>query len=176
MHEEVERWNEISDKMPGERVELEIGQTFFVGSIKVEVLAVKNPEIKINPINNQSCAFRLTEDGFTLLILGDLGAEAGRKLMASGADLKADCVQLAHHGQGGVSEEFYDAVKPKYCLWATPAWLWYNYNYLGDGAMYEGPFKTRQTVAWLKKHDPVNVLNFEYTVVFDTDTKNVEKF
>ena len=40
--------------------------------------------------------------------------------------LKADYVQMAHHGQNGVDKPFYEAVNPTACLWCTPQWLWDN--------------------------------------------------
>jgi hypothetical protein len=36
---------------------------------------------------------------------------------------KADYVQMAHHGQDGVSENFYKSIDFKYCLWSTPTWV-----------------------------------------------------
>jgi hypothetical protein len=31
---------------------------------------------------------------------------------------------MAHHGQNGVSEEFYKTVSFRACLWPTPSWVW----------------------------------------------------
>ena len=54
----------------------------------------------------------------------------------------SDYTQLAHHGQNGVSEKFYQYIKPRRCLWATPEWLWNNDN--GNG--YDsGPYATVKT-------------------------------
>src|SRR5690606_18404472 len=60
--------------------------------------------------------------------LGDLGIEAGDKLLGSSSkkDLDCDYLQLAHHGQRGVSKDFYRSIKFKACLWPTPLWLWNN--------------------------------------------------
>ena len=174
---EVIEWNAFARENLDERYfDVKKGQVFNLGSMKIEVLAEKNPEIIENPINNQSAVFRITEDGFTFIVLGDLGIEAGEKLMNSGVDLKADAVQMAHHGQQGVTEEFYKKVQPTYCFWATPDWLWYNYNYLGNGEPFKGPFKTQETAEWMKKLNTVNILNFEHTVVFDSETKEVKDF
>jgi beta-lactamase superfamily II metal-dependent hydrolase len=137
--------------------------------MKVEVIAEANPEITENPVNNQSAVFRITENGFTFLVLGDLGVEAGEKLMKSGEILRADGVQMAHHGQQGVTEEFYQRIQPKYCFWPTPEWLWKN-------NVPNWNFKTPETASWMKKLNTVNILNFEYTVMFDTETKEVVKF
>lgn len=54
---------------------------------------------------------------------------------------------MAHHGQAGVSEEFYKAVDPKYCLWPTPDWLWENKRRCRQNS---GPWKTIEVRAWME--------------------------
>lgn len=65
-------------------------------------------------------------------------------------ELDSDYVQMAHHGQNGVTYEFYQAVSPKYCLWPTPEWLWNNDN---GGGYNSGPWKTLETREWIEKLD-----------------------
>jgi len=78
--------------------------------------------------NNAGIVYKMMINGKKILFLGDLGEAGGRRLLADcGAEqLQADIVQMAHHGQNGVDEEFYRAVNPSICLWPTPAWLWNN--------------------------------------------------
>ena len=169
-------WNAFARENLDERYfDVQKGQVFELGSMKVEVLSICNPEILENPMNNQSAVYRITEDGFTFLVLGDLGVEGGRKLMATGQDLKADAVQMAHHGQQGVEEIFYKEVAPTYAFWPTPDWLWENRPRLG-GEPGSAAFKTQEVAAWMEKLNTVNVFAFEHTVVFDSETKKVEKF
>ena len=68
---------------------IEEGQVFQLGSMRVEVLSGANPDLLNEPFNNQSCVFRVSEEDFSLIILGDLGAEGGRRLLEKGYDLKA---------------------------------------------------------------------------------------
>jgi hypothetical protein len=84
----------------------------------------------------------------SVLFTGDLGVEGGKKLLDSpyGKLLKADYVQMAHHGQNGVDESFYRAVQPKYCLWPTPEWLW---NNDGGSGPNSGPWKTMEVREWM---------------------------
>ena len=149
------------------------GQVFQLGSLKVEVLAGANPDLEMNAFNNQSCVFRISEKDFSLLILGDLGAEAGRRLLQKGYDLKADAVQMAHHGQNGVEEEFYQAIRPEWAFWPTPKWLWDNTPYLG-GEAGTGRFRTCEVIEWMKKLGTKNITCFDHTVMFDTQTKKTE--
>ena len=91
------------------------------------------------------------------MILGDLGVEGGRTLLSTvdPALIKADYCQMSHHGQNGVSREVYEAIRPTYCLWPTPSWLWDN---MGPGGYDTGIFGTVVTRGWLsslrcvKKH------------------------
>ena len=93
--------------------------------------------IKMN-VNNKS-----------ILFLADTGVESGEKLLQEQKEkLKADIVQMAHHGQAGVTEEVYQAIDPKICLWPTPDWLWD--NNLGEG-YNTAPYKTITTREWIEK-------------------------
>lgn len=130
--------------------ELVPGELLTFDEVCIEVLAVKNPEIRANALNNSSVVLRVSDPRKSVLFLGDLGPEAGEKLLASkyAKRLRADYVQMAHHGQNGVTEDFYKAVSPSYCLWATPKWLWENDQGKGPGT---GPWKTLEVRAWMEK-------------------------
>lgn len=121
---------------------------FDGGKITTHVLRTPDEAITFNPINNSSCVFRFEVDGKRILFLGDLGVEGGNQLLATypPEELKADYVQMAHHGQGGVSKECYEAIRPDYCLWPTPTWLWDN---LGAGGYDTGIFGTIVTRGWI---------------------------
>lgn len=121
---------------------------FDGGRVVIRVLRTPDEAITSNPINNSSCVFRFEVDGKSILFLGDLGVEGGDQLMAINPPelLKADYVQMSHHGQGGVSKECYAVIKPDYCLWPTPSWLWDN---MGAGGYDTGVFSTVITRGWL---------------------------
>lgn len=103
------------------------GDRFAVGAMQAEVLWEPDTSITSNVINNSSIVVRITLGKKVLLILGDLGVEGGKAVLAHYGDaLKADLVEMAHHGQNGVDRDFYEAVKPSVCLWCAPQWLWDN--------------------------------------------------
>lgn len=126
------------------------GDVFEFDQIKINVLRVFNKEITVNFVNNSSAVYRIDSPKTRVLILGDLGVEAGKEVMenCSAEILYADYTQLAHHGQNGVSQEFYQYIKPKTCLWASPEWLWNNDN--GNG-FDSGPWATLQTRKWMQE-------------------------
>ena len=123
--------------------------TFDQGRIRVPILRTPDENITANPINNSSIVFRFEADGKRILFLGDLGEEGGIQLMEAHPEgLHADLLQMAHHGQNGVSRECYEAIRPTYCLWPTPSWLWEN---LGPKGYDTGIFNTVVTRGWISE-------------------------
>lgn len=140
---------ELLKTLPKERLHtVERGQVITVDDVTVTVM---NDRYEPGPDqvgerdgNDASIAYRMVVNGVSILFLGDLQTIGGDLLLEqAGADaLKSDIVQMAHHGQHGVSEAVYQAVSPSICLWPTPDWLWEN-----EGDAYETP----QTQEWMQK-------------------------
>ena len=103
----------------------ERGTTFSYGNVSVEILNTAY-SIPIDTGNNSSICYMITINGKKLLITGDLPYEAAGKLLEElpPEKLKADIVQMAHHGQHGGSFAFYSTVAPKYALWPSSKELW----------------------------------------------------
>ena len=131
--------------------------TFDGGNATVRILHTPDETLVRNPINDSSIVFRFEADGKRILFLGDLGPEGGDQLLSDvdHDELKADFVQMAHHGQGCVKKDCYEVIHPTYCLWPTPSWLWDN---MGPGGYDTGIFGTVITRGWIsslrcvKKH------------------------
>ncbi len=105
-------------------------------------------------LNASSVVYRAETRGDSVLFLGDMDWSAQDKILREFPDkLKCPVVQMAHHGQDGVTEEFYRAVQPKVALWCAPEWLWN--NDCGNG-FNTGPWKTVETRGWMEKLKTVN--------------------
>lgn len=126
------------------------GDIYKFDDVSVNVLRVFNPSITENFINNSSAVYRIDSPSKRILILGDLGVEGGNEVMnnISADKLYADYTQMAHHGQAGVSKEFYQYIKPRICLWAAPDWLWDN---IRGGGIGSGPYLTLITRKWMEE-------------------------
>lgn len=124
------------------------GAVIWIDGVRFEVLSRVNPGIHRAALNNSSLVLRVSDRNKSVLFFGDLEWEGGRKLLAGpyGDRLRADYVQMAHHGQRGVDEAVYRAVQPRACLWPTPAWLWENDD---GGGPDSGPWTTLETRAWM---------------------------
>ncbi|MCK5852890.1 MBL fold metallo-hydrolase [bacterium] len=140
-----EEFNTALKKSDRKYIEIKRGDAFDVDGIHIEILSNVNLDITFNAINNSSIVMKFSDENKSVLFLGDLGVEGGDKLLKSidHKKLKADYVQMAHHGQGGVRKNFYEVVQPEYCLWPTPLWLWTN----ADG---KGKFGTLEVRKWMK--------------------------
>ena len=123
---------------------------FTFDDVKVKVLRVYNPNlVNNNFLNESSAVYRIENERSSFLILGDLGTDGGAEVMetCSLADLQTEYTQMSHHGQNGVTKDFYTYIQPQKCLWPTPGWLWDNNQ---DGKGYNtGPWNTLKTRAWM---------------------------
>jgi len=129
--------NEFYDVLHRSEIQVENltepGKIFQLHHTKFKILAVKNEDIRVNPYNNSCMVIRVWDSKKSFLFLADSGMEEGDRLLNGPfrKDLDCDYIQMAHHGQRGVSKNFYRTVKFKACLWPTPSWV-YN-NDIGEG-------------------------------------------
>ena len=140
-----EAFNKLGDeKLHGN---IKTGDLIQVDDVKIHVL--NDPYLfTVNSINNSSVALRMEIGSKRVLFLGDMGPEAGAALLndVGAAGLKADIVQMAHHGQYGVEKNVYEAICPSICMWNSPAWLYDNDN---GGGIGSGKWLTLQVRAWM---------------------------
>lgn len=152
----IKRINDIVAKYKINVITAKKDDVYTIGRSTVTVLREPNPYITHALINNSSIVLRLDTAGKSILFLGDLSVDGGEDLLAvaNHDDLKCDYVQMAHHGQGGISKEAYKILDPKYCLWCTPTWLWDN---IGENGYDTNVFGTIIVRGWMsemkiKKH------------------------
>ena len=100
------------------------GQVIQIDGIDFEIMQTWS--YSDGDANNNSMIIRMWVDGQSVMFLNDAGVRSGNRLLNTyGADgIKADIVQLAHHGQNGVSKEVYDAIDADVRLWANFYDLW----------------------------------------------------
>lgn len=144
---------------------------FDDGKATVRVLRTPDETITCNPINNSTTVYRFEADGKSILFLGDLGVEGGIQLMEINPPerLKADFVQMAHHGQGGVSKECYAAIQPTYTLWPTPTWLWDN---MGPDGYDTNGYQTVIVRGWISS---LRCVKRHYRMIDGTQVINLEE-
>lgn len=138
-----------NDKISQKVEEVELNQNIMIDNIRCQILGIKNPEIVTNATNNSSMVIKMQVNNKNIIFLGDSGKESSEKLLKiqSNEKLRADIVQVAHHGQNGGTEELYKIINPTICLWPTPEWLWNNDSGNGEDS---GPWKTKETRKWIE--------------------------
>ncbi|MFO1391596.1 MAG: DNA internalization-related competence protein ComEC/Rec2 [Agitococcus sp.] len=67
--------------------------------------------------NNRSCVLRVSSQGFSVLLTGDMETPAENILLQQGINLQSDMLILGHHGsKTSSSETFLQAVRPKLAI------------------------------------------------------------
>ncbi len=94
------------------------GEKIQIDEVNIEFIFSYHEELTENLMNDSSLVFKLTTPRRSVLFLGDIGPEAGDVLYFESKDkLKADMVQMAHHGGFCCGMEVYAAIDPEVCLW-----------------------------------------------------------
>ena len=161
----AERFYSLLPRFADKAVVVFGGDKYEIGEAKIDILYTPDYDIVANVGNNSSIVFRVELGGKVILMLGDAGVESGNKLLAKYKGtgmLKADVCQMAHHGQQGVTKEFYAEVAPEVCIWHAPKWLWNNDAGKGFNTHV---FKTVEVRQWMDEIGTVkkNIIDMDGT-------------
>lgn len=92
-----------------ERLSLREGDTFTVAGFTVRAVFARDAEQE----NDRSVAFLASAEGRRVLLTGDMTAQAERRMIAAGVDLRCDLLAVGHHGSSGATcEELLEAARP----------------------------------------------------------------
>ncbi len=135
------------------------GEVIFCGGMEFEILRDSSAYSSYHNINDTSVVMLAKFPRRAVLFLGDLGEKAGQDFLAvtDTSKLRCDIVQMAHHGQSGVGQSFYEVVHPKICLYPAPEWLWNCDDGRGRGT--DANLRTLETRRWMEE------LEIEYSCV-----------
>lgn len=87
------------------------GDSFRVGRTTAEVLWPPPRSTPGDDRNAVSVVLRATVHGVQVLLTGDVGAEAQRRLLRSGVDVSADVLKVPHHGSADQDDAFLTDVR-----------------------------------------------------------------
>lgn len=127
---------------------LQDGDEFDVDGLKGKVFNAYSDKIKDlsdDLANDGSMMFKLTGNKENMLFCADVGYRISDKIIADYKDqLKSDYIQMGHHGNGGMTEEFYQLVNPKVAFFDAPEWLMKNINpSTGKAGKWDTPEKIK---------------------------------
>ena len=114
-----------------QKVKVHSGDMFEIVDLKMEVLCSYEDwidEKENNLLNNGSIVFKLYGNEKSLLFCGDVQSSViGEYLIENCKDkLRSDYLQVGHHGNNWLGDEFYKIVSPKIAFFAAPDWLMNN--------------------------------------------------
>lgn len=104
------------------------GQVFYLRNAKLEILYTLDlyDNSKLDEVNTSSVVSKLTLEGQSFLMLGDMSYNAQVTVMDRyPTAIRCDFVQLAHHGLNA-GTDFYEAVGAKYAFWPASTLLYAN--------------------------------------------------
>lgn len=98
-------------------VEPRTGETFKVGDMK---LAVTHPKTITNQLNEESLSVLFTYGDIKFMFTGDADQAAESAMLNRHPSLKADILQLGHHGSStSTSNEFLNQLDPKVAIYSA---------------------------------------------------------
>jgi len=125
------------------------GDTIEIDEVKIDFIFSYHKELTNNLMNDSSLVFKLSTPNKSVMFLGDIGPDAGDYVYFESKDkLKADMVQMAHHGGLGCGMEIYAAIAPEACLWCCRK-EWY------EGSYYPKVLDDRERLkelGWMRMH------------------------
>ncbi len=131
------------------------GQIIELDGITLEFISVPSDYSEHKNINGTSIIFLVHFPKRDVLFMGDFDVTAEAEFLkhCDSSKLRCDILQMPHHGQNGISREFYELIMPKICLYTTPQWLWENNRYkrTDPETAGKGPFSTLETRKWMEE-------------------------
>lgn len=136
------------------------GEALRLGSARVEVL---NPSEVDGDLHNGCVAVRVAYGEVAILLTGDAEIPAERRMIASGFPLRAQVLQLGHHGSSTSNgEEFLREVRPEVAIYSA-----------GEGNSYGHPHA--EVIERFRRHRvPVYGTDRDGTIMVVSDGRRFE--
>ena len=125
LEETLPSFNKVLPLIEDKTVIVQQGDVLTVDEVKIDFLFTFHDGLYSNLMNDSSLVFKVTASNKTVLFMGDLGPDGGDVLFRESRHLlKADILQMPHHGHMNCSMEVFAEILPEACLWCAPVWLW----------------------------------------------------
>lgn len=158
---EIAMLDSLSSPKIKNKIECHEDQIIEIDNIECDIIRVANPSIVDSDNGNEmSMVFKLTAKDVdkSMIFLGDAYIRTSEELVQKKERLASYAVQMAHHGQNGVTKEVYDCIKPTVCFFNCPEWL---YNNDGGDGYNTGKWKTIEVLEWMKKYNTTNYVAYK---------------
>lgn len=158
---EKKMYNALKSSKIKNKISCTKNQIIKMDNIECEIIKIATPEIiNSNNGNESSMVFKMTAKDVnkSMLFLGDCYIYASEILLKEPEKLKADVVQMAHHGQSGVTKQVYEAISPKLCCFNAPIWL---YNNDSGNGYNTGKWRSIEVRSWVEELNAKSIVAFE---------------
>lgn len=126
----VDMYNRFSSMSIEQLEYVHAGDIIQVGNLNIDILSTyedKIDELSNDLLNDGSMMFKVNGQNESMLFCADVGKKLSDYLLSEyGEKLKSDYLQMGHHGNGGLKEDFYKVVNPKIAFFDAPNWLMYD--------------------------------------------------
>ena len=113
------------------------GDEYDVAGLDMKIISDWDQDVDSLPdhlCNDGSLMFKLSGKEISMLFCSDVQSEMEKFILPDCAeDIKADYVQCGHHGNWGLSMEFYNNVSPQLAFMDAPSWLFETRDDIYDG-------------------------------------------
>lgn len=111
-------YNNLMIYLINEKYDLEIAEKNKIYNLEdVEVKIISNGLYQGANINNYSTVLKITYGQNTIIMTGDAEYQLEKEILRDCEDIKATILKVGHHGsKTATTQEFLDAIKPKYAL------------------------------------------------------------
>lgn len=120
------------------------GDAFEICGLKFEIFNAYDDyvdQLSDDLLNDGSMLFKVSAKEQSMLFCADVGRGMSDHLIRTyGEKLKADYVQMGHHGNGGLLKDFYELVGAKAAFFDAPDWLMWDTS---------GHYKTMKNAAMM---------------------------
>lgn len=121
------------------------GDVYDICGLEVKILSVFDDYVKQvskHYLNDGGMMYKVSTGSDSFLFCADIGSSVSDYLLKKwGDELKADYIQMGHHGNGGLNADFYKKVNPKIAFFDAPDWLMYDQT---------GKYTTPQNIALME--------------------------
>lgn len=106
------------------------GDSLQFDGLNIDVLSAYGPQVydvSKDLLNDGALMLKVNSKESSFLFCTDIGKSMSEYLIDKyGDSLKADYMQMGHHGYGGLSDEFYTIVSPQMAFFDAPDWLMFD--------------------------------------------------
>lgn len=111
-------YNRLMDSLSSGKYELEVaekGKTYHIDDVEIKIIS--DESYQGSNINNYSTVLKISYGQNSIIMTGDAEEKIEKQILSTCENIEATILKVGHHGsKTATTQEFLDAIKPKYAL------------------------------------------------------------